>query len=85
MGVRNAVHLSFIHPILLKALVLHDLTPNATNPKNERFIRNLGQSRTFRRAVMNELKGFYRQLPVDSMPQESYELGIDDSLRALGG
>lgn len=74
MGMKHAVHLSYVHPRMLAFLAQYGITAHTT--RNEAFIRRLYESRNFRRRFMRDLMNFYRTLPADRMPREAYYYGI---------
>ncbi|MGH3366131.1 MAG: hypothetical protein ACRDOY_02915 [Nocardioidaceae bacterium] len=90
MTVRNALHLSVIHPALHAYLIGqdHSVTQHTTDPRNVTFIARLQAQRTYRHEVYDDLMAFYalvNRMTSPQMPTNAYQLGVDDALADLGG
>lgn len=88
MAVRHALHLSVLHPALYAYMRAsgHDVAPQTTNPRNQRFIQQLRRSAALRQDVAEDLQTFYETVNAQTdprMPSDAYMEGITHSLNRL--
>jgi hypothetical protein len=87
MAVKNAVHISLIHPMLYRFMAKLYPTHHITNTEVDDDFRNrlINDSR-FRRSVANNLKLFHTTLPASMppIPPAAYTRGIDHGFNNLG-
>ena len=91
LPVRAGIHQSFIHTAIVDFLQAkgHRVTGRRSDPETRDFVARLRLRRVFRRQVHRHMCEFYAaandELTSPLMPDGRYQIGLDQTLAALGG